>query len=207
MFRHLAELVVSGPPSGALRPASFRDRRQFRPAADALGGAPSHQSFDGPSWIAVYRVAHSRRDLFGNQVGLSERDTVAAAEVNGRVIFGTNSDALTYSSSDRVSAQRYVDVLVEKYPKTMSVENIGGIPNNSLYHAESTILLRAARDNGGTLAGRTLEIHVDRPVCWSCDVALPMLGLELGNPTITLVEPGGAARTMRNGDWLDQVRP
>jgi hypothetical protein len=150
-------------------------------------------------------VAHSRRDLFGNQVGLSERDTVAVAEFNGRTIFGMNSDALTFTSSDRVAAQRHVDALIAKYPETMSVGNIGRIPNNSLYHAESTILLRAARENNGTLAGRTLEVHVDRPVCRSCDAVLPKLGLELGNPMVTFVTPTDIY-VMRNGTWISRAR-
>ncbi len=151
-----------------------------------------------------YRAAHSRRDLLGNPTGLSERDTVAVAELDGKPVFGTNSEALTYTSADRIAAQRHVDVMVGKYPETMSAGNLGGIPNNALYHAESTILLRAARENGGTLAGRMLEVHVDRQLCFSCRAALPKLGFELGNPTVTFFTPSHIY-VMREGVWISRT--
>jgi hypothetical protein len=85
----------------------------------------------------------------------------------------------------------------------MQTDNIGQAPNNSLYHAEATILLRAARDNGGSLAGRTITVDVDREVCWSCEKALPLLGMELGNPSVTYVERStGITSIMTNGRWL-----
>jgi NMD protein affecting ribosome stability and mRNA decay len=60
------------------------------------------------------------------------------------------------------------DDLIEKYPKVMSTDNIGQIPNDALFHAEVTVLLRAARANGGTLEGKTVEVTVDREMCNSC---------------------------------------
>jgi hypothetical protein len=152
-----------------------------------------------------YRAAHNGPDLFGNPAGLSERDTVAVVELDGKPVFGTNSEALTYSNADRVAAKRFVDVMVEKYPTTMNVGNIGGMPNNSLYHAESTLLLRAARENGGSLAGKTLEVHVDRILCYSCEAVLPKLGAELGNPTVTFVTPQHI-HVMQNGTWVSKAR-
>jgi hypothetical protein len=173
------------------------------PLTPSAGGASSGQRIEGSSWIAAYRAANSRRDLFGNQVGLSEQDTVATAEFNGRMIFGTNSEAHTFTAADRGSAQRHVDILVDRYPGTMNTGNVGWIPNNALYHAEATILLRAARDSGGTLSGRTLEVHIDRNLCPSCRSVLPKLGLELGNPDVTFVGPNGVRQTMRHGYWLE----
>ncbi|MEX0745906.1 MAG: hypothetical protein WD118_09930 [Phycisphaeraceae bacterium] len=85
----------------------------------------------------------------------------------------------------------------------MKTDNIGQIPNNAIYHAETTCLLRAACANGGTLAGKTIEVHVDRKICWSCKEILPYIGLELGNPTVTFIEPTGRVRTMRDGDWIE----
>jgi hypothetical protein len=71
--------------------------------------------------------------------------------------------------------------LVEKYPDVMRTDNIGGRPNDALFHAEATVLLKAARANGGTLADQTLEVFSDRPMCPSCATVLPYLGRELGN--------------------------
>jgi hypothetical protein len=31
---------------------------------------------------------------------------------------------------------------------------------------------------------------------------LPYIGLELGNPTVTFVDPDGSSRTMRDGSWM-----
>jgi hypothetical protein len=70
----------------------------------------------------------------------------------------------------------------------MNTGNIGQIPNNALYHAEATILLRAARENGGTLSGKSIEVTVDRELCGSCEAILPYIGLELGNPTVEFTD-------------------
>ena len=90
-----------------------------------------------------------------------------------------------------------------RYPSAMRTDNIGQAPNDSLYHAEATILMRAARDQGGSLADRSLEVHVDRQICYSCNVALPKLALELGNLYVRFVETDtGITSVMWNGSWL-----
>jgi hypothetical protein len=76
------------------------------------------------------------------------------------------------------------------------------MPNNTLFHAETTVLLRAARENGGTLAGRMLEVYSDRELCNNCKIVLPKVGLELGNPTVTFIDDAGRRLTMRDGIWL-----
>jgi hypothetical protein len=58
-----------------------------------------------------------------------------------------------------------------------------------LFHAETNVLLRAAEANGGTLAGKSLDIYVDRKLCPNCERVVPLVGLELGNPTLTFVDP------------------
>jgi hypothetical protein len=73
------------------------------------------------------------------------------------------------------------------------------MPLNAFYHAETNVLLRAARQHGGSLAGRTLEVFGDAKLCNNCQEILPYVGLELGNPTVTFVEPDGARWTMRGG--------
>jgi hypothetical protein len=105
---------------------------------------------------------------------------------------------------DYREAVAFRDVLVSKYPNIMATENIGAKPNDALFHAEANILLRIARDNGGTLAGRSIEIHSDRSLCPSCNVVLPHVGLELGNPVVKFVGPRGETRTIRDGTWWKQ---
>lgn len=36
----------------------------------------------------------------------------------------------------------------------------------------------------------------------NCKDLLPHIGLELGNPTVTFVDPDGSSRTMRDGSWM-----
>jgi hypothetical protein len=45
-------------------------------------------------------------------------------------------------------------------------------------------------------------VHVDDHLCNSCQAVLPYVGLELGNPTVTFVDPNGSTNTMRDGAWL-----
>ena len=78
---------------------------------------------------------------------------------------------------------------------------MGQYPMDGLYHAETNVLLRAAREYGGTLAGRTLEVVVDGAMCPSCQRILPKVGMELGNPTVIFIGPRGQTRTMRKGEW------
>jgi hypothetical protein len=137
-------------------------------------------------------------DLFQSKIG-----TVTYTNIDGENIFGTNSTSPTYLSADLAAAERVRDALIEKYPDVMNTQNIGRRPNNAVFHAEATVLLRAANAYGGTLVGRTLEVFSDRAICDSCKVVLPLIGRELGNPTVTFVGPSGSTKTMRNGDWID----
>jgi hypothetical protein len=148
--------------------------------------------------IEAYRTENMLRDLFGSKNG-----TVTYTNVNGKDIFGSNSTSPTYSAQDDAAARNMRDVLLQKYPDVMKNDNVGHRPNDALFHAETTLLLRSARENGGTLAGRSLEVFADNPMCASCDAVLPLVGSELGNPTVTFVGPSGATKTMRNGAWID----
>jgi hypothetical protein len=115
---------------------------------------------------------------------------------------GVNSQALTYSSRDNSRAEQLRSTLIQDFPSRMNTNNIGWYPNNAVFHAETTCLLRAARANAGTLAGKTIEVTVDREMCRSCLRLLPLIGRELGNPTVTFISPSGRVRTMRNGSWI-----
>ena len=84
-------------------------------------------------------------------------------------------------------------------------ENVAQMPNNALYHVETTVLLTAATENGGTLAGKTLEVYADNPTCNNCDVVLPYVGLRVGNPTVTFIGSNKAVSTMRDGRWIEKA--
>jgi hypothetical protein len=92
--------------------------------------------------------------------------------------------------------------LAKKYPELFDRSNLGQMPNAALFHGETTALLRAAKKRGGTLAGQTLTVFTDRPLCNNCEPVLPYVGLELGNPTVTFVDPNGSIMTMRDGAWI-----
>jgi hypothetical protein len=117
--------------------------------------------------------------------------------------FGVNSRANSYTPADRAAADEMRSRLISNYPDVMEAETISAMPRNAVYHAETTLLLRAARANGGSLAGLEIEVHVDgQTVCNHCQRILPYVGLELGNPTVTFIGPTGLRDTMRNGAWV-----
>lgn len=145
--------------------------------------------------IESLRTDNLLYDLFGRP-----RGTVSMLEIDGRTFFGSNSRLPLYTSRDRAEADAMREVLLRKYPDIVR-GNDTEIPMDALYHAETNVLLRAAREYGGSLAGRTLEVITDKPMCNSCPEILPKVGLELGNPTVTFIDRRGQARTMRNGKW------
>jgi hypothetical protein len=142
-------------------------------------------------------------DLLGDPVWSREQNSVSTCQVDGIPYIGVNSNALTYSSPDIRAAERLRGDLIASGQAPMNTEHLGQLPNNAVFHAEATCLLRAARANGGTLAGKTVEVHVDREMCWSCETILPFIGLELGNPEVTFIDPTGYVRRMYNGEWID----
>lgn len=147
--------------------------------------------------IEAYRSENGLRDLFGRNEG-----TVAVSTIDGKDIFGSNPTSPTYTSVDDRAARQMRDTLLEKYPTILDAGDVGRRPNDALFHAETTVLLRAARNNGGTLAGRTLDILVDKEMCPSCDKVLPLVGVEVGNPTVTFTGPKGEMAAMKNGTWI-----
>lgn len=148
-----------------------------------------------------YRRLLGMPELYGPVATRSGEGTVAYAEIDGEPIVGVNSKAPGYTEQDRADANRMRDVLMKKYPGIMNVENPGRIPNNALFHGETTAFLRAARKHQGSLVGKTIIIEVDRQMCGACRLILPKIGLELGNPTVTFRDGRGNRRTMRNGKW------
>ena len=123
-------------------------------------------------------------DLFGNKSG-----AVAVTTIDDKDIFGSNSTSATYTDADAKAAQDMRDNLMAKYPDIINSDNKGFTPSNALFHAETNVLLRAAELNGGTLEGISLEIYIDRDMCANCRSIVPLVGLELGNPALTFVDP------------------
>lgn len=39
-------------------------------------------------------------------------------------------------------------------------------------------------------------------MCRHCEIVLPKVGLELGNPEVTFIDPFGNVKTMRDGVWI-----
>lgn len=153
--------------------------------------------------IKTYRTLNNSRDLFGKETWPRDRGTVAVTTINRIPIVGINSGVPTFKARDQRAADIARDTLVAKYPDVMNTRNIGQMPNNALYHAEATILLRAERAQRASLFGHKITVRSDRNMCGSCKRVLPKLGLELGNPTVTFINPNGTTRTMWNGKWID----
>jgi hypothetical protein len=98
------------------------------------------------SLIEAYRRQQGL-DLFGEPNWSRRENSVALCKAGDQPFIGVNSEALTYTTGDNASAEQLRDTLVESYPETMSTTNIGRFPNNAVFHAETTCLLRAARAN------------------------------------------------------------
>lgn len=172
---------------------------------------------DGPTpfaWLALAQLAiqiyivNSQGGLLGSQ-NSDKPKTAAVTTVDGKDIYGVNSTFVEdpgfrtrkdidpkyrlYTDRDYANANRYLAILMEKYPEVMKQRPFETRkPNDALLHAEATLLLRAADELGGTLAGRNLAIYVDRPFCPSCEKVIPYLAYELGNPAITIRDVTGA---------------
>lgn len=118
--------------------------------------------------------------------------------------FGVNSNApeSLYTSSDFAGAIGMRSSVVEERPELGESANLGHMPLNALFHAETTSLLRAARANGGTLEGQEVEVHVDGTICNNCGDILPRVIRRLGNPTVKFIDQLGYYGTVANGDWL-----
>jgi hypothetical protein len=121
--------------------------------------------------------------------------------MDGQGYLGVASTMPGYTQEDRDAANAMRDRLVQSDPSVMATDNVGRKPNDSLYHAETTALMRAARANGGSLSGRSIEMYVDRDICSSCEAVLPLVGRELGHPTVRFIDIYGQRRTLRRGKW------
>jgi hypothetical protein len=148
--------------------------------------------------IETFRSENGFRDLFG----YSESRAVALTTLDGEPIFGSSGRSPTFTDADGREAERVRAILIAKYPDEMNTSNIGQFQNDALFHAESNVLMRAAKKNGGSLTGRNLEVHVDRALCRRCETVLPLLSRELGHPTVRFFDTSGRVLILRNGSWV-----
>jgi hypothetical protein len=146
------------------------------------------------------------RDLFGNELLSPDHDVVSVCRVDGLPSVGVNSDALgsAYTTGDFSRTMGMRTMIRQDEPDIGSPDNLGQMPLNALFHAETTSLLRAARDSGGTLEGKEADVYVDREICNNCDSILPHVVRRLGNPTVKFTDPRGYYGTVRNGKWEKQ---
>jgi len=178
------------------------------PPLDAVGpragtGTPS---LPPPEAIGSFRSITGMPDVGSGVARARAEGTVAYAEVDGQAVFGVNANAPGYTVRDEVVAREMRSRLIERYPDIMATGNVGHKPNDALFHAEANALLRAAEPFGGSLAGRTIEMRVDRELCPSCRRVLPSLGAEIGNPTVRIIDGPGATWIMRDGTWIRRGR-
>lgn len=152
--------------------------------------------------IRSYRSITGMPDTGEHSASRKSDGTVAFTIVDDTPVFGVNSDAPGYTVRDEAMARDMRARLIERFPEVMANGNIGQRPNDALFHAETNALLRAAESNGGSLSGRTIEMRVDRRLCPSCETVLPYVGLQVGNPTVRLVDGTGAVWIFRDGAWI-----
>lgn len=152
----------------------------------------------------VYRNLTGMPPLTQGRAVTLDQGTVARAEIDGKATYGVNSEALSFTHHDRAVAFEMRDLLLDKYPDVMDTGNIGRMPNNAVFHAEATVLLRAARVHGGTLSGRSIEIDVDRTLCGSCKAVLPLIAREVGNPTVKIRDATGKSYLIKNGNLKEE---
>ncbi|MEM7303583.1 MAG: hypothetical protein AAF468_21090 [Pseudomonadota bacterium] len=155
--------------------------------------------------IATYREILSLPAIPRGPQPSKSFGTVSFARIGKELYFGVNSESAAYTNVDSRAAAAMRETLIQSNPETMARANIGWRPNDALYHAEATILFRMAALNGGTLRGRDIEMTVDRPVCGSCQVIIPLVAQRLGIRNLTIRELGGRVWTSR-GNMLVRER-
>ena len=172
---------------------------------DGLGGngGPSLGRGESPPRFFMPQAPYAV-DAYRNNWDVPYRkETIAVGTIDNddRTIIGVNSSAPGFTREDRSAANAMRENLLISDPDVMRSDNTGYKPNDAIYHAEATALMRAARMIGGSLYGRDLDIYVDRDMCRNCDKVLPLISRELGYPTVRSTDIYGKRVTLRNGSW------
>lgn len=150
---------------------------------------------------SIYRELASW-DLFGYHN--PDDVTVAVTTIDGRRdIRGTSSRYGDWRAIDYVEARRLRALILRRYPRLARGRGVSEFPLDAFFHAETNLLLRAARENRGSLAGQTFDVFVDNETCRSCEKVLGLVGLELGNPTVAFInrKTGRVMGIVRDGKW------
>jgi hypothetical protein len=172
---------------------------------DGLGGngGPSLGRDNAPPRFSMPQAPYATDAYRNNWDVPNGKGTIAVGTIDNddHTIIGVNSRAPGYTAEDRAAANAMRDRLIESDQATMRSDNTGYKPNDAVYHAEATALMRAARENGGSLYGKYLDIYVDRPMCPGCEKVLPLVGREVGNPTVRFRDIYGNVHWLRDGRW------
>jgi hypothetical protein len=171
--------------------------------SDQQKSGPSLGRGETPPRFSMPQAPYAADAYRGNWEVPYGKGTIAVGTIDNddRTIIGVNSRAAGYTTEDRAAADAMRDNLLVSDPDVMRTDNIGIMPNNAVYHAEATALIRAARMYGGSLYGRYLDIYVDRPMCGNCLEVLPIVSRELGYPTVRFTDIYGKRRTLRYSTW------
>ncbi len=106
-------------------------------------------------------------DLFGHHN--PDKVTVAVTTMDGEAITGTSSRTTGIGIAiDHFEARALRATIMRKYPHLAKGQNSGQFPLDAFFHAETNLLLRAARKNGRSLAGKSLDVFVDNDTCLNC---------------------------------------
>lgn len=172
----------------------------------AAGGRPPLDPRKWRRWLARKLIEAVHRelaswDLFGHHD--PDKVTVAVTTMDGEAITGTSSDYGDWLAIDHFEARALRATILRKYPHLLKGRNRGQFPLDAFFHAETNLLLRAARKNGRSLVGRSLDVFVDNETCLSCQDVLGVIGMELGNPTLTFINSttGRIMGVVRDGEW------
>jgi hypothetical protein len=172
---------------------------------DGLGGngGPSLGRGETPPRFSMPQAPYAIDAYRNNWDVPNGKGTIAVGTIDNddRTIIGVNSRAPGYMNEDRAAANAMRANLLISDPDVLRTDNTGYKPNDAIYHAEATALMRAARMNGGSLYGRTLDLFVDREMCPSCDKVLPLIAREYGYPTVRFRDIYGKVHVLRNGVW------
>ena len=174
----------------------------------ALSEPPaSPRRSEPPGIIEAYRYVTGMPQVEQGGRAPSSSGTVAYIDLDGTPVIGVNSNAPGYTTGDEALARVLRSELIDNFPDVMSTTNLGQYPNDAAFHAEANALLRAAQVYGGKLGGREIEMRTDRLLCDSCGILLPRIGLQLGNPTVRIIDGTGALWILRDGIWIRRGLP
>jgi hypothetical protein len=152
------------PPPGRQQPPWRTERQHQPPQLPGIGHNMGPRLNDAASsnpqhWLQLYRIVRNGYDLLGYPTWSLDKGTVAVTTVDQMMIYGVSSKTPGYTKEDDREAKKMREILLAKHRDVMNTDDIGSIKNQSVFHAETTILLRIAKElrkRGRAIAGRVL---------------------------------------------------